>query len=90
MKIDIVTKEEIAELKTMMQKVLDLLEARKEENYDWTDSKGMQEMLHCSEGALSNYRNSGLLPFAKHGGKIYYSRKEVNNILTKAMSLTVN
>lgn len=51
MKIDIVTREELTELKAIMSKVLELLEARKEENYDWTDSKGMQEMLNCSEGA---------------------------------------
>lgn len=90
MKIDIVTKEELAELKAIMLKVLGLLEARKEENYDWTDSKGMQEMLDCSEGTLHTYRNKGLLPYAKHGGKIYYSKKEVNEILKKAMNPTVN
>lgn len=90
MKIEVITKEELSELKTMMQKILDLLEARNEENYDWVDSNGMREMLNCSEGALFNYRNSGLLPYAKHGGKIYYSKKVVNDTLKRNMTMPVN
>ena len=90
MKIDIITKEEFLELKDMMQKILDLVNARDNENYDWTDSNGMKEMLGCSEGALLNYRNTGLLPFAKHGGKYYYSKKEVNELLKSKMAMAVN
>jgi anthranilate phosphoribosyltransferase len=90
MKIEVVTKEEILELKAMMQEILDLLKEKNGADYDWTDANGIKEMLNCSDGALSIYRNSGILPFAKHGGKILYSRKVVNDILRKNMSQSAN
>lgn len=87
MKVELVTKEEFTELKQMMQEILSLLRDQANENLDWTDSKGMQKMLGCSESGLSNYRNSGILPFAKHGGKIFYSKKAVNDILKSKMNM---
>lgn len=90
MNINVITKEEFLELKTMMQEILLLLKSKENENYDWTDSNGIKEMLKCSDGALSIYRNNGLLPFTKHGGKIYYSKKTVNDILKSKLNLSVN
>ena len=90
MNINVITKEEFSELKTMMQEILALLKANKTENYDWTDSNGIKEMLKCSDGTLNMYRNSGLLPFTKHGGKYLYSKKVVNDILIGNMTASVN
>jgi hypothetical protein len=90
MNINVVTEQEFLELKAMMQEILALLKEKGNESYDWTDSNGMKEMLNVSDGALAIYRNNGLLPYSKHGGKIYYSKKAVNDILKSKMNLSVN
>ena len=90
MKLDIVTKEEFLELKAMMQEILDLLKSRETTNNEWLTAKGLKEMLQCSDSTLTNYRLNGILPFTRHGGKIYYSKKVVNDILKEKMSLPAN
>ena len=52
MNINVITKEEFLELKTMMQEILLLLKSKENENYDWTDSNGIKEMLKCSDGGF--------------------------------------
>ena len=47
----------------------------------WLKSAEVMEILGCSPGTLQNLRVSGVLPFSKMGGTIYYSRKEVMKIL---------
>jgi len=47
----------------------------------WLKSAEVMKILGCSPGTLQNLRVSGVLPFSKMGGTIYYSRKEVMKIL---------
>jgi len=90
MTIDFATREDILELKAMMQEILTLLKSKESANDEWVTAKGIKEMLQCSDSTLSNYRTLGLLPFTKHGGKYFYSKKVVNDILKGSMSMPVN
>jgi len=65
-----------------------LMDVFNRDNFPRTDSEGMKKMLNCSDGTLSNYRNNGILPFANHGGKKYYSKKVASDILKAKMIIS--
>ncbi|PZP50086.1 MAG: DNA-binding protein [Pseudopedobacter saltans] len=47
----------------------------------WLKSAEVRKLLGISHGTLQTLRNNGTLPFARIGGVIYYSRKELDKIL---------
>ena len=52
-----------------------------------TDTSGMLKLLNCSESTLKRYRQNGILPCCKIGGRYYYIKhllkKEILNSITK-------
>ena len=52
-----------------------------------TDSSGMLKLLNCSESTLKRYRQKGILPCCKIGGRYYYVKhllkKEILNSIIK-------
>jgi hypothetical protein len=83
MEIELITKADILNLKTEIvdeiKKHLQVKSAEKE----WLKSGDVMKLLGCSPGTLQNLRVSGVLPFTKMGGTIYYSRVEVLKVLEK-------
>ena len=48
---------------------------------NWLESPDICQMLHISKRTLSHYRESGLIPYSKMGGKVYYRLSDIENFL---------
>ncbi len=47
----------------------------------WLDNQDVMEILKTSPRTLQNFRDNGVLPFSKIGGKIYYKASDVEQLL---------
>ena len=81
MQLDLVTKKDFQDLKVELIDELKKFLRPTTEQKEWLKSADVMKMLGCSPGTLQNLRVNGTLPFTKMGGTIYYSRKDVMNIL---------
>jgi hypothetical protein len=52
----------------------------------WCDSDDVCKLLHVSKRTLNNYRVSGLIPFTKLGGRVYYRITDINEYLTNNLN----
>jgi hypothetical protein len=52
----------------------------------WLDNQEVMQLLRISPRSLQSYRDQGILPFSKLGGKIYYKASSVENLLEQNMS----
>ncbi len=48
---------------------------------DWLDNQDIMQALHLSERTLQTWRKSGKIPFSKIGGKIYYKKEDLQQLL---------
>lgn len=48
---------------------------------DWIDNQDVMLALHISPRTLQTLRSNGTLPFSRIGNKLYYLRKDVENLL---------
>lgn len=49
----------------------------------WLDNQDVCITLKISKRTLQNYRDTGVLPFSRFGGKIYYKASDIEGHLTK-------
>jgi len=49
----------------------------------WLDGQEVLQLLHISLRTLQTYRDSGILPYSKLCGKIYYKAEDLEEILEK-------
>ena len=49
----------------------------------WFDPQDVCNMLHISKRTLDYYREKGVLPFSKIGGKIFYKISDIEGCLTE-------
>lgn len=47
----------------------------------WLDKQDILQRLHISSRTLQNWRSSGLLPYSKIKGKIYYKETDLEILL---------
>lgn len=47
----------------------------------WLDNADMKRLFHVSTRTLQSWRSSGILPFAKICGKIFYKKSDVETLL---------
>lgn len=81
MNIELITKADFHSFKNEIVEEIKKLVQPQTDQSEWLKSADVTEMLGCSPGTLQNLRVSGKLPFTKIGGTIYYSRKDVLNVL---------
>ncbi len=82
MTLDLVTKNELLELKQLLYEILERLPKCLTVNKkEFFTAKEVKEILQCSDGTLSNYRNAGILSAKKVGGRFYYSQLDLNKLL---------
>ena len=48
---------------------------------DWLTGDDVQKMLNISERTLQTLRSNGTLAYSKIGGKLYYRRQDLQNLL---------
>lgn len=76
--------ESLKEIKQQIQKILERLERPgREEDQEILDQQGVLELLKISPRTLVNYRQSGIIPFTRIGGKIYYRKQDILELLEK-------
>ncbi|MCH7415239.1 helix-turn-helix domain-containing protein [Belliella sp. R4-6] len=82
-KIELITKEDLEELRLQLledlQELLKLKPKEKDQR-DWVKSDEVRRMLKISPGSLQNLRIRGLLNPKKIGGSYYYQSKEIENL----------
>ncbi|GAF04592.1 helix-turn-helix domain-containing protein [Saccharicrinis fermentans] len=49
----------------------------------WLKSYEVKELLNVSSGTLQHLRVSGMLPYTKVGGTIYYDYQDIQNMITQ-------
>ena len=82
MTLDVVTKNELLELKQILHEILERLPKCFTGNKkEFLTAKEVKEILRCSDSTLSNYRNSNILSAKKVGGRFYYSQMDLNKLL---------
>lgn len=81
MQLEIVTKQDFQDLKSELIDEIKKFFNPATEQKEWMKSADVMQLLGCSAGTLQNLRVNGKLPFTKMGGTIYYSRKDVMNVL---------
>jgi len=52
----------------------------------WLDNQEVMLLLKISQRSLQSYRDQGILPFSKLGGKIYYKASAVEALLEQNLS----
>lgn len=48
---------------------------------EWLDGQEVMQMLHIKVETLKNWRRSGVIPYSKLGGKLYYNLPEIKQLL---------
>lgn len=85
MELDIVTKQDLLQVKTELLNALKetLSQISATATKKWLKSAEVQEMLGISASGLQNLRIAGTLPFTKLSGIIYYDYQDIASILEK-------
>jgi len=84
MKIDILTKEDLEEIKSLLHEVLPLVRQMKsEEQRKWIRGKEVQDLLGISNTKLNDLRNRGKLTFTQFGNMYYYDSESINEELNR-------
>lgn len=58
-------------------------EVKKNQGEDWLDAQDVSQNYHLSARTLLRLRTRGVLPFYKLSGKIYYSKREIDLLISK-------
>jgi len=81
MNLEILTRDDIVNLKTeLLDEIRKMIEPRNESR-EWLKNAEVRKILNCSPGTLQNLRINGILPFSKIGGTIYYAYSDVMEVL---------
>ena len=82
-KAELVTTEDLKNLKEeLVSEIRDLLK-NSTESVDWVKSSEVKKILNCSEGTLVNWRTTGLLPCSKVKGTFYYRKSDLNRVFER-------
>lgn len=84
MKIDLITKEDLADFKIqLIEEIKALLLPQKNMQKKWLRSAEVRKMLNISPGTLQNLRVNGMLPFTKVGSIAYYEITDIEKMMQK-------
>lgn len=83
MVLEVVTKNELWELKEMLHEILERLpKCPTVSKKEYLTAKEVKEILQCSDNTLSNYRKNGMLSAKKVGGRFYYCQTDLGKLLS--------
>ena len=82
MPAQIVTLEDLQELKTTLAEIKVLLKNLKgDSSKKWLKSPEVRKLLGLSSGTLQNLRVNGTLPYTKIGGVLYYDQEDIQKVM---------
>lgn len=84
MNLNIVTKEDLVELKQeLLNEIKEIKQSGISRDKKYLRSAEMKEMLNISQGTLQNMRINGTLPYIKMGTTYLYDLDRVNEIFNE-------
>ena len=88
MNIDILTKQDLVQMKTeILDEIRSLISgAKPQHDNKWLRSADVRKILSISPGTLQNLRIQGLISYTKLGGSFFYHRADIEKILSKSPS----
>ncbi|RYY52027.1 MAG: DNA-binding protein [Chitinophagaceae bacterium] len=82
MNLEIITKEDLKQLKNeMLAEIRQLIKPEDRQSKRWLKSAEVRKLLNISPGTLQNLRINGTLRFTKIGGMMYYKLEDINRLL---------
>lgn len=82
MNLEIITKEDLKQLKTeMLAEIRQLIKPEDRQGKQWLKSAEVRKLLNISPGTLQNLRINGTLRFTKIGGMMYYKLEDITRLL---------
>ncbi|MGF7028583.1 helix-turn-helix domain-containing protein [Sphingobacterium sp. HSC-15S19] len=85
MVFDILTKEDLQQFKKeLLEEIKQVLKRENPGNSgdkEWLRSREVRKKLDISPGTLQNLRITGILPFKKIGGSMYYRSSDVDKMM---------
>jgi len=82
MNVELITKEDLKNLKTgMLNEIRLLMSPGQSENRKWLKSAEVRKLLGISPGTLQNLRINGTLRYTKIGGMMYYKMEDITTLL---------
>jgi hypothetical protein len=82
MNLEIITKEDLKQLKTeMLAEIRQLIKPEDRQRKQWLKSAEVRKLLNIPPGTLQNLRINGTLRFTKIGGMMYYKLEDINRLL---------
>jgi len=72
------------QIKTLEKGIENLLKTEKPIfRFKWIEGSEVCRMMHISKRTLQNYRDNGILPHSIVGGKIFYNKDDINDLMQK-------
>lgn len=81
MPAQIVTTEDLQELKQELTEIKNLVKTLKGEPRKWLKSPEVRKLLGISAATLQNLRVNGTLPYTKVGGVLYYDAEDIQKVM---------
>jgi len=81
MELDLITKDDLASLKTEIIDEISKILSADQKPKKWLKTREVCDLLKCSPGTLQNLRINRVIEYTKIGGTLYYSTESINNIL---------
>jgi hypothetical protein len=82
MNVELITKEDLKNLKTeMLNEIRQLIRPGQSENKQWLKSADVRKLLNISPGTLQNLRINRTLQYTKIGGMMYYRMEDITKLL---------
>ena len=79
--LDLTTKDDLKDLENRLVERLKELDSEKTITKNWLRSGELQELLGLSSSGLQNLRVSGVIPYSRIQGSIYYNYDDILKIL---------
>ncbi|RWX02200.1 helix-turn-helix domain-containing protein [Flavobacterium cerinum] len=82
MVIDLITREDLNEFRTLLLNDLkQLIQPRSQQAKQWLKSYEVRKLLNISAGTLQNLRINGTLAYTKIGGLMYYKYSDIEKVM---------
>jgi DNA-binding MarR family transcriptional regulator len=82
MAIEVITREDLNEFRTLLLKDLqELIHSKPTQTKKWLKSIEVRNLLNISPGTLQNLRINGTLTYTKIGGTLYYDNTNIDKLL---------
>lgn len=82
MAIEVLTKEDLYEFRTVLLKdIKEILQTKPSETKQWLKSTEVRKLLNISPGTLQTLRINKTLSYTRVGGIIYYAHQDIEKLL---------